>query len=891
MSSQPVRPLATVRRLALASVLLAPLPAAAQQDAAPFDAALVVADATQRFEAVLDLDADGFADALSWYWTDDSLFDGARVSGWLNDGSGRLVQAWTFTLPVTNAQPFSLACTATGDLDGDARADFAVAFGADVHLWASNGAALPTELSVVTGPEPVDSIVLGDFDADGLDDLATSDSSLVRLWSNTGAGRWTQSDEFSTTGTLDDVLVGLDADGDGDDDLADLYGTEADIFVLEDGALFGTTAVSFGMAPSGANVLTAGDVDADGDADLVVFANDAGACSVLLNAGGVFAPGTTQPGGPATHLLDVNGDGAADGVCCGGGPSPPKNTNPSQFEVALNAGAGDFAAAFTISSLGSAHIAGVADLDHDGDADLVGGRTVYWSRGPLSAAPHGAFDSGDGLDVWGAAASMVVDADGDGDPDVRFGPPEVQANDGAGALALAPVAVPPVPGNKKWLGPGFPGDFDGDGDVDLVVSRWQGPFFSPTFLDNWLLRNAGGGLLWTATPATVAPVNMSGVGVPIENWDEPAAALVADADGDGDTDLLVRAGVTTGPTTLWLNDGDGLFTQGATWAESVRAVVKLNGDALPDLVFSGSGSVRLRFGTGGGVFAAPVSLASAVGAKDDLAVLDLDGDADLDLVAGPDSAPAPHAWLNDGSGAFTLDTVLLAGFPLLASTSLPDHFAVVDLDGDGRQDLLAGPAFSAVTASWVLVRKAGAPGFDAAGLACVRVISAADMDGDGDADVLGQDASYVDVVVPGLRFAGATAGIRRQYGASTAGTGGSVPVLGASGPFRTGETAVLRAAGLPSSALGLITVGLAQTDLPNTPWLGSTGYNWPWVAFFFVASPPGEPGAPGSSTLAIPFTVSADLPPVGPLFHQVWFADAGAPFGRVGSNGLLIEYE
>ena len=34
-----------------------------------------------------------------------------------------------------------------------------------------------------------------------------------------------------------------------------------------------------------------------------------------------------------------------------------------------------------------------------------------------------------------------------------------------------------------------------------------------------------------------------------------------------------------------------------------------------------------------------------------------------------------------------------------------------------------------------------------------------------------------------------------------------------------------------------------------------------------------------------------ELPPVGPLYHQVWFADPGAPFGRVGSNGLLLEYE
>ncbi len=877
----------SVRRAARAAVLALLAAAAGAQQSPPFEAAVIVADDTQRFEAVLDLSGDGFADALSWYWTDEIAYDGALVTGWLNDGQGALAPAWSFTVPVTAAKPYSLACTATGDLDGDARDDFAVAFGAAVHLWSANGAAPPTELAVVDVPLAVDSIVLGDFDGDGLDDLATSDADKVRIWTNAGAGRWPQSDQFSTFGTLSDVLVVLDAEGDGDDDLADLYGLEVDVFAMQGGLLAGVTGVLHGLPAAGANVLAAGDVDADGDADLVVFRNDAGTCAVLRNTAGDFAPGTSQPGGPATHLADVDGDGAADGVCCGGGPAPPKSSDPSQFEIAMNDGEGDFAPSFAIASLGSSHIAGVADLEHDGDADLVGGRTIFRAAGPLAAAPHAVFDSGDGLDIWGA---MVFDADGDGDPDVRFGTLESQANDGAGTLAPHAVVFPPATGGK-WQGPGFPGDFDGDGDTDVVVSRWQGLFSSPVFLDNWLLRNAGGGLLWSATPATAVPVNMSGAGVTIDTWDEPAASLAADAEGDGDTDLFVRTGVLGGPTTLWLNDGAGLFTQGATWPEGVQAVALLDADALPDLAFTTTGSVRVRFGAGGGTFGAPVSLASAVGYKDGLGVLDLDGDEDLDLVAGPESAYTIHAWINDGAGGFTLDAALLADFPLYVSSSLPDHFAVVDVDGDGLQDLLAGPAAGAVTASWVLLRNPDGPGLLSAGLACVRVISAADMDGDGDADILGQDAQLEDVIVRGLRHHGPTAGVRWQYGAGTAGTGGAVPVLGASGPFRVGETATLRLTGLPSAQLGLLTVGLAASDLADTPWLGSAAYGWPWAAFFFVVSPLGEPWVQGSSELALSFVVPPELPPVGPLFHQAWFADSGAPFGRVGTNGLLIEYE
>jgi FG-GAP-like repeat len=864
---------------------------AAQKPAPLLDAALIVADESQRFEAVLDLDADGSADVLSWYWTDDVFFTGARVSGWLNDGQGNLVQAWSFTLPVSDAQPFALHCTAVGDLDGNALEDFAVAFGASVHVWASNGASPPTELAVVTGPEPVDCIVLGDFDGNGLSDLATADSHLVRLWTNAGASPWPLSDQFATFGTFDDVLLALDADGDGDDDIVDLFGLEVDIFALQVGELASVIGVPHGLTAGLANVLAAGDVDGDNDTDLVVFDNGAGNCSVLRNTGGVYAPGTSQPGGPATHLADVTGDGAADGVCCSSGSAPPLSTSASQFEVAVNDGTGDFAASFAISTVGSAHIAGVADMDHDGDVDLVGGRTIYYARAPLQSAPHERFDSGDALDVWGAMASMVFDADGDGDPDVRYGIPDGQVNDGAGALSLVPVTYPAAPGGKKWLGPGFPGDFDGDGDTDLVITRWQGLFSSPTFLDNWLLRNAGGGLLWTATPATAAPVNMSGVGVPIEEWDEPAASLTADVDGDGDLDLLVRTDVLGGFTTLWLNDGTGLFTQGPTWFDAVKAVAKLNGDALPDLVSAGNGQVLVRLGLGGGTFGTAIVLATAVSFKDDIAVLDLDGDADLDLVAGPQFSQLLDAWINDGSAAFTKDSAMLADFPMFSSASLPDHFAVADVNGDGQQDLIVGPALNAVTASWVLLRKTNGAGLESGGKACVRVISAADMDGDGDADVLGQDALFNDVIVDGLRFDGPTAGVRLQYGAGTAGTGGAVPVLGASGPFRVGETAALRITGLPGGKLGLITIGQAQSDLPGTPWLGSTAYNWPWVTYFFVVSPPGEPFVPGSSELVLPFVVQPALPPVGPLYHQAWFADSGAPFKRVGTNGLLIEYE
>ena len=56
-----------------------------------------------------------------------------------------------------------------------------------------------------------------------------------------------------------------------------------------------------------------------------------------------------QIGGPATHLIDVDGDGDLDGLCCGGGSGPYPNEGSSTFQVALNDGAGVFAPAFPIA--------------------------------------------------------------------------------------------------------------------------------------------------------------------------------------------------------------------------------------------------------------------------------------------------------------------------------------------------------------------------------------------------------------------------------------------------------------------------------------------------------------------------------------------------------------
>ena len=103
-----------------------------------------------------------------------------------------------------------------------------------------------------------------------------------------------------------------------------------------------------------------GDIDGDGDVDVVLFGmpdGSNGAFQVIRQAPTGFLVEASTAGGPATGLADVDGEGDLDGVCGGGGGggSPPlSNHRVSNFEIAINDGSGHFAPSFMIAGMGHA---------------------------------------------------------------------------------------------------------------------------------------------------------------------------------------------------------------------------------------------------------------------------------------------------------------------------------------------------------------------------------------------------------------------------------------------------------------------------------------------------------------------------------------------------------
>ena len=233
----------------------------------------------------------------------------------------------------------------------------------------------------------------------------------------------------------------------------------------------------------------------------------------------------------------------------------------------------------------------------------------------------------------------------------------------------------------------------------------------------------------------------------------PTQPALADLDGDGLSDLLVPGRNVDGLAYLLRGTGSGfgepepVDTGGQTdWAE----VGDLDGDGVPDVVLAlrnTRGGVVILKGRGDGTFESPRRLPLGRECRC-VRLADLDGDGDLDMVATISGSGSLGVVWNDGSMRFRVDPPRginrwSVGVPLsswlmvadLDATGTPD---LADLAvGGSRLNLRSGtPSALGEERSWGVPNVAG-------GMPGVVFAGRADLDGDGIAEWYMQSISLL----------------------------------------------------------------------------------------------------------------------------------------------------
>ena len=357
--------------------------------------------------------------------------------------------------------------------------------------------------------------------------------------------------------------------------------------------------------------------------------------AVLYDSGGAQASSVV--------IADVNGDGIPDLLVSNVCVSPSSCANGT-IGVLLGKGDGTFKAAVTYDSGGYLAVAlAVGDVNGDGKPDLI----VVNAYGNTKFAD-------------GTIGVLLGNGDGTFQPAVTY------STDGFSATAIA-VA-----------------DLNGDGKLDVVVTNCDvgtgnGSCYTGAGVVSVLLGN-GDGTFQTAVTYELGQI-LATAGAD--------GVAIADINGDGIPDLVIATGSidseNPGELVVMLGEGNGTFSiqnvyqVGLHSPASAPLVADANGDGISDLLAVSDLGVSVLYGFNGS-FRPAVNFGLANAVAGSVAVADLNGDGVADLVVGSSEGPAVLFGL--GSEHFQTVSIYSAG---LNGSGVA---AVADLNNDGKLDVV-----------------------------------------------------------------------------------------------------------------------------------------------------------------------------------------------------------
>lgn len=514
------------------------------------------------------------------------------------------------------------------------------------------------------------------------------------------------------------------------------------------------------------------DIDGDGDTDALVASRNDNEIVWYENLAGTLDFGTGNS--IATTLgeawivssADLDGDGRSDVIYS----AETASSDVEQLVWHRNIGGGVFGPPRVIATENAPgaflifHSISTADLDGDADLDLI--VTAFLSQ---QTRLLGWYENLDGNGNFGPKqildngilTSLPVDIDSDGDKDIlgggTVGVRWYENVDGAGTFATRIVSP------DTFVGSIAETDLDADGDPD-IVAVWLEAVGEPGIdTHTWLIRfeNTDGlGSFGPSVAVWFLAVNS------LEEW----RPVSVDMDLDGDRDVLLATTNDFSRGIRWYeNTGDGTLSAGTPIASTGAYGLfagDLDGDADPDILFCRAqadlvGWYRSGDGWGDVCDNCPSTTnedqadgdADFIGDVCDNCAFDENGDqadTDRDVVGDVcDNCPSLHNAAQsdadgDGIGSLCDNCGLVANFDQAdfdgdglgdACDACPGTGFQADTDGDGIPDACDNcPAVANPDQNDFDFDFVGHTLGD--GSAVIGSIDAADLDGDGDLDVL-----------------------------------------------------------------------------------------------------------------------------------------------------------
>lgn len=408
------------------------------------------------------------------------------------------------------------------------------------------------------------------------------------------------------------------------------------------------------------------------------------------------------------------------------------------------------------SSFTSANSVYAADIDDDGDIDIVasarGLDTITWFENDDITIPG----SGNGtswipheIDTaisWPYSVT-VADIDKDNDLDIIAG-----ASDGSDINSIHEItwfendgSPTDDPSTDNWtshvLVTNFPGsesdmnvyDIDGDGDIDIyacsntdgTIAWWENPvtgintswtehYIASSFYSSQSIQaadfNSDGAIDFAAAANNPSnkiywwDMNLAGWEKQIvnDNFTNASSVYSSDLDDDGDYDLIA-ASPDKNEIAWWENDGLGKIVYKHTISDNfmdAQAIYScdIDNDNDMDIVSAGGdnsdGEFALWINNGDLTFT-KVSLATNLKGGNTVYAADIDGDNDLDIIGAAFFEHNLYWWRNNGNGNFGTTNIINT-----TSFSNPSSIFAVDIDGDENIDIICAAYIGNEVAWW-----------------------------------------------------------------------------------------------------------------------------------------------------------------------------------------------